>query len=99
MDGARVIVYPFRTIFGAIQRLLESHRKRIESISCGIMVASAAVMPSLFPESLDLRGLYKVYFFSPRLLSFLLLTIDSVLAVWALASMSFVWLNRVELLV
>jgi len=98
VERARVMAYPFRTVLGAIQRFLKNHRKRIESISCGLMVASAAVMPSLFPESLGLRGFYKAYFFFPPLLFCLVLTIGSMMAVWALASIPFIWLNRVELL-
>ena len=90
--------HPFRIVFDAIQRFTENHHKRIESVSCGLMVASAAVMPSLFPEPLGLRGFYKAYFFFPPILLCLMLTMDSMMALWALASIPFIWLNRVELL-
>jgi hypothetical protein len=58
----RPAVLPFITLCQAIQTFIENHLSRIRCWSCGVMVGSSVVLPSLYPAALDLRGLYRLAF-------------------------------------
>lgn len=95
-NGAALMLEYFLAVFLAFRGFTECYRDGIEILSTGLMFGSGAVMPPLSPESLDLRGLYKAYFVT-LLLHNPLLTAGSMMAFWALASITFMWLNRIEL--
>jgi hypothetical protein len=54
------MMYPFLKIIDQGRKFIEKRRKEIKRLSCGCMVASGAVLPTLWPASLGLRGPYQV---------------------------------------
>jgi hypothetical protein len=96
VNGAAVVLEYSLVAVLAFRGFTECYRDGIEILSSGLMFGSGAVMPPLSPESLGLGGLYKAYLFS-RLHVFRMLTASSMMALWAVAFTTFVWMNRLEI--
>jgi len=96
VNGATLVYEYCLAVFLALRGFTETYRDGIEILSSGLMFGSGAVMPPLSPESLGLGGLYKAYFDS-LLPCILMLMASRMMAVWAFAFATFMWLNRFEL--